>query len=81
MAVCREIVLLNETKSNLTPKDVDDFVNGLPSAREFFPEYATYHFIGALASLYVDPSVVRYGERQGILMLGMGRDLMDIWIC
>jgi hypothetical protein len=46
--------------------------------RVFFPEYADRHFIGAIASLYVDESVVRYGQKQGVLILGFGEDLMDV---
>jgi hypothetical protein len=78
VAVCRDYVLINETKSSLNAKDVDDFIQVLVEAREFFPEHAGRHFIGAIASLYVDPSVVRHGQNQGVLVLGFGEDLMDV---
>jgi hypothetical protein len=78
VAVCGEYVLINETKSSLNAKDVDDFVQVLSEVRVFFPEYADRHFIGAIASLYVDESVVRYGQKQGVLILGFGEDLMDV---
>jgi hypothetical protein len=78
VAVCGEYVLINETKSSLNAKDVDDFIQVLVEAREFFPEHAGRHFIGAIASLYVDLSVVRHGQNRGVLVLGFGEDLMDV---
>ena len=50
----------------------------MKQARGFFPEYADRYFIGAIASLYVDESVVRYGQDQGLLVLGLGEDLMTV---
>ncbi|MFQ5615377.1 MAG: hypothetical protein ACE5GO_02825 [Anaerolineales bacterium] len=77
VAVCQGYVLANETKSSLHVQHVDDFTGFLPDIREYFPEYPDYRFFGALASLYVDASVVKYGEKKGILILGLGEDLMD----
>ena len=34
--------------------------------------------VGAIASLYVDPSLVRYGERLGLIVLGFGTDVMQV---
>jgi len=78
LAVCGEYVLINETKSNLSATDVAEFVEHLPEARDFFPEYADKKFIGAIASLYVDASVVRFGEKQGVIVLGFGEDVMEV---
>ena len=81
VAVCGGYVLIAEAKSNLSPRYIKNFIKRMEKAREYFPEYADaeqYHFIGALASLYVDESVIRYGEKQGILILGLGDDLMDV---
>jgi len=71
VAVCGQYVLINETKSSLDPQDVDKFVRLMSEAREFLPEYAERHFIGAIASLNVHESVVRYGQKQGLLVLGV----------
>lgn len=78
MAVCGEFLLFNETRTRLTPASVDEFVDTLSRAREFFPEYGDKKIIGAVASLYVDESLVRYAEKQGLLALGLGEDLMDV---
>jgi hypothetical protein len=78
VAVCGKYVLINETKSSLAVEAVQEFVALLTGAREFFPEYAGKKFVGAIASLYVDESVVHFGQKQGVLVLGMGNDLMDV---
>lgn len=78
VAACGEDVLINETKSSLAPEAVTEFVDLLSRAREFFPEYAEKKIIGAIASLYVDPSVVRFGERQGLIVLGFVEDVMEV---
>ncbi len=78
IAVCGEHVLINETKSSINTKDVDDFVTAMRQAREFLSEYADRRFIGAIASLYVDESIVRYAQRQGLLVLGLGDEMMEV---
>ena len=50
----------------------------LQKARIYFPEYADYKIIGVIASLYVDPSLVRHNERQGLIILGFGDDVMQV---
>jgi hypothetical protein len=78
VAACGEYMLINETKSSLDTKDIDDFVELMSQARDFFPEYADRRFIGAIASLYVDESVVGYGQKRGLLVLGLSEDLIDV---
>jgi hypothetical protein len=78
LAVCGDYVLINETKSRLDPGDVDAFIKVMAKAHDFLPEYADRRFIGAMASLSVDESVVRYGQRRGFLMLGVKGMLMDV---
>jgi hypothetical protein len=78
VAACNEYVLINETKSRLDPQIIQDFADDMPKAREFFPEYATRKFIGAIASLYVDQSLVQRGEKLGLIVLGFGTDVMQV---
>ena len=78
LAGCRDILLINETKSRLNPNDVENFVARLGEARSFLPEYSQRRIIGALASFYVDPSLIRFGERQGLLMLGASDGIMEL---
>ncbi len=79
VAVCGDYVLVNETKSRLSPDAITNFVqNTLPVAKTFFPEYADKKVVGAIASLYVDESLVRYGEKLGVIVLGFGEDVMEV---
>jgi hypothetical protein len=78
VAVCDGYLLINETKTTLNARDVDLFVDALQEARQFFPHYADKRVIGVLASFYVDEAVVRYGERQGLWMLGVADDVMEV---
>lgn len=78
VAVCGEYVLINETKSRLAPIDVATFVEELATVRDFFPEYAGKRIIGAIALLYVDESLVRHAQKQGLIVLGFGEDVMDV---
>ncbi|HET7295413.1 MAG TPA: hypothetical protein VFM88_23560 [Vicinamibacteria bacterium] len=70
--------LINETRSRLSPQDVADFLTVLAEARDFLPEARGQKLFGALASFYVDPSLVRAGERHGLLVLGLGRGLLEV---
>ena len=79
VAVCGEYLLVNETKSSLRPEALDTFAKEvLPRVRDYFPEFDEKKVIGAVASLYVNDSVVRCGERLGLIVLGFGEDVMDV---
>ncbi len=79
IAACGNYLLINETKSWLRVDDITRFVKKtLPEVRNFFPEYQDKKIIGAIASLYVDKTLVRYGEKQGVIVLGFGEDVMDV---
>ncbi len=74
VATCDDYALINETKSKLTVEHVREFLTFLRRAREFFPEFQEKRIIGAVASLYVEPSVTVFAERQGLLVIGLGEE-------
>jgi hypothetical protein len=78
VSVCGEYLFINETKTRLQPEDVPSFVETLEECRDFLPEYADKKVIGALATFYIDPSLVVHGERQGLIMLGVVDGLMRV---
>ena len=78
VAVCGDYLLVNETKSYLRPEDLPEFVNLLTEVRDYFPQYKEKQVIGSIGSLYVDSSLVRRGERLGLIVLGMGDHLMQV---
>ena len=80
MAFADDVVLINETRSKLRPEDIGPFVKRLGEARDYLFEAQGRSIAGALASFYVDPSLVRGVERRGLLILGLGlgRGVMGI---
>ena len=77
VATCQNYILINETKSRLRPEHLQPFRELLQNAHDFFPEYKNHQVIGALATFYVDPSLIKAGERQGFIMLGVIDGLME----
>ncbi len=73
-----DYLLINETKSQLDPEAVDKFIEVLQEAKDFFPQYKEKKVIGALASLYIDTSLVRHIEKQGLIAMAVGKNLMDV---
>ena len=78
IAECDGYVLLNETKSSLKPSDIPELKDTIREFREYFPEYADRKIIGSLATLNVDDSLVKYASREGVLILAVGNELMDV---
>jgi seryl-tRNA synthetase len=78
IAVSPDTVFLNYTKSTLKPYDVDKFLDEIKIFRGYFPEYKNRGIIGVLASLYIDESVIKYAEKNGLLVLGIGEEIMEI---
>lgn len=73
-----DVVLVNETKSTLRPEDIPSFVEALRDIRNYLPEAEGRTVVGCLASFSLDPTLVTAGERQGLLMLGLGTGLMRV---
>lgn len=78
LAVGPNVVLVNETKSTLYSRDIDDLCGNLKDFCDFFPEYRGRRLVGIAASLYVDQSIVSHATRCGVLVLAMGDDSMQI---
>ncbi|MBI4265886.1 MAG: hypothetical protein HY657_16035 [Acidobacteria bacterium] len=78
VAMAGDLVLVNETKSALKPEHIPEFLAALREFREYFPETEGRQLIGCLASFSVDPSLVTAGERQGLLMVGLGAGLLQV---
>lgn len=78
LVVCPDSVWINETKSSLRSRDVDELVDKLGEFRDFFPEYRDRKLVGVLASLSADESMVRRASASGILVMAMGAETMDV---
>ena len=71
-------LLITETKSTVRPDDIPSFIVALQEARDYLPEAGTRHIVGALAGFSVHASLVAAGERQGLLMFGLGTGLLRV---
>lgn len=78
LVVCKDAVLVNETKSRLKSSHVEAFLEKLSELPRFCPEYSDKRLVGVLSSLYPDLSVVRRATAAGILVMGMGDDAMEV---
>ncbi|MCB1919249.1 MAG: hypothetical protein KDJ28_04625 [Candidatus Competibacteraceae bacterium] len=79
LAVTLETVCLASVKSTLRSADIDHLLNEeLPAFRTFFPEYQALPLVGLIASLAVDESVLRHAERQGLIVLAIGDQIMEV---
>ncbi|MDM8519097.1 hypothetical protein QUF64_03555 [Anaerolineales bacterium HSG6] len=78
MAACGNYVLINETKSTLRTEHIQRLHELLTVARGYFPEYEHHQFIGCVASLHVGDDLIRYANRQGLVVLAMKEGLIKI---
>jgi hypothetical protein len=78
IAVCDEIVILNETKSNPKIEYINDFIEVLKEFYDYFPEYRDKKLIPIFASMYLSDDLVRYLTKNGIYAMAMKEDIMDL---
>ena len=78
IAECLDYALVNETKSSPTSADVNRLIKTMGVIRDYFPEFRDRKLIGAIASLFLNTSLINYASAKGILALAVGDDLMDI---
>jgi hypothetical protein len=78
LVVCPDVVLINETKSRLLNTHVDAIIEKLAELPRVYPEYANRRAVGILASLYPEQGVIRLATREGVLVMGMGDETMQI---
>ncbi len=73
------LLLVVEVKSQLSPESIGVFSARLAEVLEYYPEYGDCEVIGAVASVWVDPSLVTYAERMGLAVVAAGGELMQ-WV-
>ena len=78
IANCGPYVMVTEAKSTLRPSDIPELMATIKEFRDYFPEYNDNKVIGCLATLQVDESLVQYASREGILIIAVGDELMDV---
>ncbi|MBN2090895.1 hypothetical protein JW964_14880 [candidate division KSB1 bacterium] len=78
IAVTEEFVFLNSTKSTLLSNHVDELIDEIKIFWKLYPEFHNLKLIGVLSSIYTDNSVLNYAGKKGILVMGVGLELMEL---
>jgi hypothetical protein len=73
-----DYVLVVETKSTPKPENIPELLAMTREFWDYFPEYKDRKLIAGLAMLYADKSLIRYASSNGILILAVGDELMDV---
>ena len=80
IAVCDNMVIVNDTKSTPRRNYINDFIEFVKS-KEFygyFPEYKGKELIPIFASLYLTEDIVKYLTKHKIYAMAMTDETMDI---
>ena len=69
-----KIAVVIEVKTTLQISDVNDFIKKFDTFLDFFPKYKGYTLHGAVAGVQIDEGVDKYAYRNGLFVLGLGRE-------
>lgn len=78
MAVGPTKVLIVEAKWTVAPGKAQDFKEQMSQFAEFFPELAGKTLYPAVATVYFEPSVIAFLNREKIYGIAMGDDVMEV---
>ena len=78
MAVGPTKLLVVEAKWTVAPGKAREFQEQMAQLPEFFPEYAGRLLCPAMASVYLEPSVIAFLNREKIYGIAMGDDTMRV---
>jgi len=67
-----------ECKSHLTQADVDEHLERLSTFKRWFPQYAPYALLGAVAAMVLPDEVGRYAYRKGLYVLAQSGEAVEI---
>lgn len=78
IAVCDNLVILNETKSTPRVNYIDEFIMALTEFFDYFPEYKGKELVPIFASLYLEKDVLNYLTKKKIYAMAIKEDTMDL---
>jgi len=78
LAIGTTKVLVVEVKRRIDPGKITEYREKLARLAEFFPELAANAVMAAVASVYLDPSVIAFLNRQKVYGIAMGDDVMEV---
>ncbi|HDL18089.1 MAG TPA: hypothetical protein ENH29_03455 [Bacteroidetes bacterium] len=77
IALAGDKLFFNSTKTTLKNEYVKEFIYDIATFRDFFPEYQSRKIIGILAALNIPLNALKYAERKGFVVLGVGDKIME----
>ena len=77
-AAGRAKVLIVEVKRRMDAEKAAQLHSKVASFREYFPEYSGLTVLCAVASVYLEPSVISFLNRQRIFGIAMGEETMQV---
>ncbi len=78
VAECDGYVLVVETKSTPKSTDIPELLETMGEFRVYFPRYKDKKVFAGLAMLYAPKNVVKHASSEGLLILAVGEELMDV---
>ena len=70
--------VLCSAKAKPNQRDLAALVELVPVVSDYFPEAQGAALYGCLATLYTDPSLVTAASKAGIIVLGIGEELLEV---
>ncbi|MEM7180652.1 MAG: hypothetical protein AAF518_07055 [Spirochaetota bacterium] len=77
-AYTEDYAFLNYTVTTLKTAKVDEMAKEIDDFRFFLPQHADKKVIGILAALRIPSNILRYAEKKGYLVLGLGEYQMEV---
>jgi hypothetical protein len=74
----KDVVIITEAKSDVSSKDIDNFLIDIEQFKYFFDEYRNRSKIGVIAGINFGKGVQRYAERCGLYILGPSGEVMRL---
>lgn len=71
-------ILLNETKSKLSQRDVKEMKDRIKEFRRFFPEFRDRKIVPILTSLWVDRRVINFATKNNVYVAGLKGEEMSV---
>ncbi|MDI6704354.1 MAG: hypothetical protein QME40_06775 [bacterium] len=73
-----EMAIISEVKSDVSSKDIDEFLADLDQFKYFFDEYRDKRAIGVIAGMRFGKGAQRYAEKCGLYVLGPSGEVMEL---
>jgi len=78
LVVDTDTAIVVECKSFLGVDDINEHLERMAKFKTYWPEYAAYKLLGAVAAMVLPDSVGRYAWRKGLFVLAQNGEIVEI---